>query len=122
MVSTFANSDPFCHKQFINGASCFIPFDKEDFEKRSNELYQKAELKDGYAPFCKHVFIENFTETTQSVVEVTPENEKLLQTAYEARTEKELPVLKRYFPREAVKMEKAKYLDLILYSKEQVLK
>lgn len=55
-----------------------------------------------------------------SVEEITPKNEHLLRTEYEARTEKELPVLKRYFRREDVQVRPAKYLDLILYSKEQV--
>lgn len=57
-----------------------------------------------------------------SVAEITPDNEHLLKTAYEARTEKELPVLKRFFPREKMELKPAKYLDLILYSKAQVQK
>ncbi len=36
-------------------------------------------LKDGYAPFCKHLFIKNFTETKTSMVLITPENEHLLK-------------------------------------------
>ena len=38
-----------------------------EFEKVSNELYQKAELVDGYAPFCKHVFVDNFANMLNSV-------------------------------------------------------
>ena len=45
-----------------------------------------------------------------------------MRTSYEARTEKELPVLRRYFPKDKVELEKAKYLDIILYSKEQIQK
>lgn len=44
----------------------------------------------------------------------------MLKTAYEARTEKELPVLKRYFTADQVSPGKAKYLDVILYSKDQI--
>jgi hypothetical protein len=44
----------------------------------------------------------------------------LLKTTYEARTPKELPVLKRFFAKEDVELKPAQYLDLILYSKEQV--
>ncbi len=44
------------------------------------------------------------------------------RSAYEARTEKELAVLVRYFPKESFKTETAKYLDLILYSREQIRK
>ena len=33
-----------------------------------------------------------------------------------------MPVLKRYFPRESVELKPSKYLDFILYSKEQIQK
>lgn len=79
-------------------------------------------MADGYAPFCKHVFIENFAGVLNAVAEITPQNEHLLKSVYEARNEKELPVLKRYFPKEAVEVKPSKYLDLILYTKEQVQK
>lgn len=57
-----------------------------------------------------------------SSAEITSENEHLLKTGYVARTEKQLPVLSRFFPKEKVEVKPAKYLDLILYSKEQVQK
>ena len=44
------------------------------------------------------------------------------RTKYEARTSYELPVLIRYFPKELVSLTKAKFLDIILYSKEQIVK
>lgn len=47
----------------------------EEFEKRANEEYAKAELIDGYAPFCKHIFINNFANALVSVMEITPQNE-----------------------------------------------
>lgn len=121
-VLTTKHTDPFCFRQFEPTNSSFINFDRHQFEQRISELYDSTKLKDGYAPFCKHLFVENFTETVVPLVRITPENEHLLRTAYEARTEKELPVLKRYFPRESVTLHKAKYLDIILYSKEQVQK
>jgi len=40
------------------------------------------------------------------------------RTEYEARTEKELAVLRRFFPKSKVKEQVAEYLDIILYSKE----
>ena len=80
-------------------------------------------LKDGYAPFCKHLFIPNFLDDVVcSYVEITPENEMHLRSGYEARTEKELPVLSRWFDATKVQAGKAKYLDLILYSREQIIK
>lgn len=56
------------------------------------------------------------------VVEITKENEHLLRTRYEARSEKELPVLMRYFPAATVKGAECTWFDLILYSREQILK
>lgn len=58
----------------------------DELEKISNELYQKADLIDGYAPFCKHIFVENFAKVLTAVAEITPQNEHLLKTDYEART------------------------------------
>lgn len=53
---------------------------------------------------------------------ITPQNEHLLKTVYEARTEKELPILLRYFPTGSIPQERASHLDIILYSKEQIHK
>mgnify|MGYP002480931407 CR=1 FL=1 len=49
-------------------------------------------------------------------IPITPENEHLLKSGYKARTEKELPVLQRWFPRESIEIPDATMLDLILYS------
>jgi Protein of unknown function (DUF3228) len=99
--------DPFCHKQFDPAAgSLFINFDKEAFAERVNEFYLNVKdqggLKDGYAPFCKHLFIENFTDAISGFVKITPENEKYLRSGYEARRENELPVLNRWLDRKAM--------------------
>jgi hypothetical protein len=78
--------DPFCFKQFEGTTSSTIIFDKDEFTKRVNDFYlavkDKGGLKDGYAPFCKHLFIENFTNSQSSALEITPENVKYLKTAY----------------------------------------
>lgn len=98
----------------------------EEFEKIVNERYDETKLKDGYAPFCKHLFVKNdFTDVRVNIMEVTKDNERLLRTAYDARSEKELPVLVRWFPAENIKQDDlpvAKYLDLILYSRDQINK
>jgi hypothetical protein len=60
-------------------------------------MYDRNKLKDGYAPFCKHLFVDNFTETLTPLVKITKDNDHLLRTFYEARRETELPVLRRYF-------------------------
>lgn len=76
-----------------------------------------------YAPFCKHIFIPNFVSGLQvGDMSITTDNVHLLRSGYKARTEKELPVLMRWFPRESVQVPDAKYLDLILYSYDQVIK
>ena len=59
-------------------------------------------MKDGYAPFCKHLFIENFTDAISCYVEILPDNEKFLKSGYEARRENELAVLARWFDRKAL--------------------
>ena len=82
-------------------------------------------LKDGYAPFCKHIFVNNFTDTVSAFIKITPDNEKYLKSGYQARNEKELPVLGRWFDHSQMPegtVGKAQFLDIILYSKEQVQK
>lgn len=121
--------DDFCFRQFAEheasqsyGGTVFS-IGVAAFEKIVNERYDEALLKDGYAPFCKHLFVENdFTDATVNVLPITAENEGMLRTKYEARNDKELPVLVRWFAKELVgeNLPKAKYLDLILYSRSQI--
>ncbi|EAR91276.1 flagellar associated protein (macronuclear) [Tetrahymena thermophila SB210] len=114
--------DPFCLKQFDPNVktSTYVCSTVEEMQEHLNKIYDPSKLVDGYAPFCKHLFIPNFTQTKLSTSKITPENEHLLKTIYEARTEKELPVLRRYFPVGSVPQEVASHLDIILYSKEQI--
>ncbi|KAK2195987.1 Protein of unknown function DUF3228 [Babesia duncani] len=92
--------------------------------EKLRELMVNGHVKftDGYAPFCKHLFIKNFTDATCGTIDITKENEHLLRSGYIARTAKELAVLTRWFPKSLVEHElkKAEYLDVILYSREQV--
>ena len=64
----------------------------------------------------------NFTEALPGAVAITSDNQRLIESDYNARTEAELPVLERWIPLEAVTLTKAKYLDIILYSREQIQK
>ena len=120
--------DPFCLRQFdeSSGKTPFVGLAVADFEARVNAAYEArggdACLVDGYAPFCKHLFVENFAGCVGSVLEVTAENEALLRSGYSARTEKELAVLQRWFPKEAVEAPATKFLDVILYSRAQIRK
>jgi len=126
--------DPFCFRQFQQceqkktyGGTIFSK-SVQEFEEIVNERYKPEELKDGYAPFCKHLFLINDFMGDDGRVNVLPvkDNEHLIRTEYTARNDKEVPVLQRYIPLDAVggieKLPKAKYLDLILYSREQIQK
>jgi hypothetical protein len=108
----------------------------KEFEQIVNSRFDPSNLHPGYAPFCKHIFLKNdFTDARVCVLPITPDNEHCLRTKYEARSEKELPVLSRYFVRELLEENAregggdvkdvfpvAKYIDLILYSREQIVK
>ena len=129
--------DPFCFRQFQENKSSagyqgtVFDISMGQFEQIVNERFDPSNLQDGYAPFCKHIFIENdFTDARVCVLPITKENEHCLRSKYEARNEKELPVLTRYFDKELILDGKeesdvfpvAKYLDLILYSRDQIKK
>jgi hypothetical protein len=124
--------DPFCFRQFHeNEASksyggTVFSLSINEFEEIVNARYKEEDLKDGYASFCKHIFLVNdFTEARVNVLPLQG-NEHLVRTEYAARNEKEVPVLQRFIPMDDVggpeKLPKAKFLDLILYSREQIRK
>ena len=101
-----------------------ITMEKEAFLELINRYYievkESTGLVDGYAPFCKHLFVSNFTQLTTSTACITSENAHLLQTCYESRYPLELPVLTRHFNKASIPVEWASHLDLILYSKAQI--
>ncbi|KAH8581820.1 uncharacterized protein ELE39_001950 [Cryptosporidium sp. chipmunk genotype I] len=116
----------FALRQFVEGhKGSYIPnISPQEFLKNVNNYIKENNpiLVDGYADFCKHIFIPNFTEAKQSVVKITDENEKYIKTGYISRRDEEIPVLSRWFPMDsppASQLTKSKYLDIILYSKEQ---
>ena len=134
--------DEFCFRQFSEheeasksyGGTVFTQHTVKQFEDIVNEKFHEGggddllSLKDGYAPFCKHLFLPNdFTDAKVNVLPITKDNEHLVRTRYEARNDKELPVLQRFIPLELIdggtdSLPVAKYLDLILYSREQIQK
>ncbi|MGK3747202.1 MAG: hypothetical protein ACI90V_014066 [Bacillariaceae sp.] len=137
MASTTKNLvvDPFCYRQFQQyeqsktyGGTVFS-LSIEEFEKIVNERYESENLKDGYAPFCKHIFLINDFTGDDGKANVLPVkgNEHLIRSEYAARNEKEVPVLQRFIPLDDIvggidHLPVAKYLDLILYSREQIQK
>lgn len=89
--------EPFAYRHFqpdFAGTKITIPVSQ--FVSKINEYYETsakaAELSgttpwvDGYAWFCKHLFVPNFVGATVGVIPITESNEHLLKTAYEART------------------------------------
>jgi hypothetical protein len=60
--------DAFAMRQFNNPSytGTQISYDPVEFEKKINDTYElgNTQLKDGYAPFCKHLFVENFASVT----------------------------------------------------------
>lgn len=100
-----------------------ITYDKADFVKKVHEYHKAgAALVDGYAPFCKHVFVPNFVGASTGSVRITPENRVHIETAYQARHPGELAVLARWIPAERVQLPEAAMLDVILYSRKQIVK
>ncbi|CAD2084560.1 conserved protein, unknown function [Plasmodium vinckei brucechwatti] len=119
--------DEFCYKQFdkTNKSCSHIPYDKNEFINKVNELIKEKKIKvvPGYASFCKHIFVENFTDATIEAIEINSNNRALIKTDYISRRDTELPVLIRWVSKKDIKENmKAKYLDLILYSREQIEK
>lgn len=129
--------DQFAFRQFDDpkySGTKLTSISKKTFMRRVLDFYEERKaielefrdrpaLIDGYAPFCKHLFMPNFVSGLQtSCLEINKSNEHLLRTRYESRTDSELPVLIRYFPSELVDTPECKFLDLILYSREQILK
>lgn len=95
-------------------------FTPEDFVARLNEIRAGGQEAPGYAPFCIHLFIPNFTDAQAGVVEITDANRHHLKTGFKARREGELPVLTRWFEEADVPPPPAPWLDTILYSREQL--
>jgi hypothetical protein len=113
----------FCLRQFVGHKNeLVIPMDVGKFTEKLNDLYLGSDsvLRPGYAEFCKHLIVENFTDAPVYYAKISDENKLFLESDYVARTDYELPVLKRFFKKENVKSGKAKFLDVILYSRTQI--
>ncbi len=91
----------------------------EEFARHLNQ-HAPFKLLDGYAPFCKLHVHRNWTSTRCLTVPIGDDNRHLLRSAYEARTQDELPVLVRWF--EGIEAPVANWLVVILYSREQLAK
>lgn len=111
----------FARKNWHPGASGtrIVGLSPEALTLNCNEaVTQGAVLVDGYAPFCKHLFLKNDSLTRCGFAPITPENASLLRSGYAARRPGEMPVLERWFEGEAPV---AQWLDVILYSHAQLV-
>lgn len=92
----------------------------EELAARCNQaIAEGQELVAGYAPFCTHLFLPNDTETRAAFAPITEANRGHLRSGYHARRPGERAVLERWF--EGVEAPRAKWLDVILYSHEQLV-
>lgn len=108
------NWDPAASATTIEGIT------PEELVARCNDAVAAgAPLAPGYAPFCCHLFIENTSPTRCGFAPVTEANRHLLRCGYRSRRDGELAVLERWF--EDLEAPPAAYLDVILYSHDQLL-
>lgn len=127
--------DNFCRRQWDKNyvGTQLVGTVESEVEEYINKYFEttlQGKLHPGYADFCKHVFVPNVFESIKTqVIEITDKNARLLKSGYEARTEKELPILNRWFELTDLvegghlsQLPKAKWLDVILYSREQIIK
>ena len=77
-------------------------------------------LVEGYAPFCKHLFLENPSDTRAAFAPITDETRPFLTSGYVARRAGERAVLERWF--DGLEAPRARWLDVILYSHAQLVK
>lgn len=101
-------------EDFTNQVRAYIA-EHGGFDKCSDE---------GYAPFCRHVFIPNNTDARVDAIEITEELLPLIKSGYRSRRPDELAVLCRWIEAKDVPggVPKADFLDLIFYSREQLIK
>ena len=81
----------------------------------ASKHFESSELS---GEFVRTLRVPNESQTRAGIAEITDENRHLLVTGYKARTEYELPVLGRWF--EGLEAPVAKYLNIIMYSREQL--
>ena len=67
-----------------------------------NMFMQGCALVDGYAPFCKHLFVPNMVGAKLGALVITNENNQHLECGYSRRRPEELAVLTRQDPGRAI--------------------
>jgi hypothetical protein len=81
------------------------------------------QILDGYADFCKILVFDNTTTVRCGSMPIDMCNTQYMKSGYSARTDEELPVLSRWFELPyGIEPPYAKYMNVIIYSKEQMEK
>ena len=118
--------DAFGLRQFNNPeyVGTQVHYDAAEFEKKVNAAFETegVQLKDGYAPFCKHLFVPNFAGVKCGYTKITADTKPMIVSEYEARKEGELAVLVEYINSDKLPAPDATFLDIILYSRDQIIK
>jgi len=91
----------------------------QNFDKYG-QMY-RYNIVEGYAPFCRLLFLENFTDARVGSLPITLENYQYLRSGYSARRDSELPTFSRWLELPLGKP-KAEWLCIVLYDKEQIEK
>lgn len=100
-----------------DGGTVIVGITPEDLVARCNRA--GGPLVDGYAPFCKHLFLPNDSATRCGFAPITEANRQALRSGYRARRAGERAVLERWF--EGIEAPQAAWLDVILYSHAQLV-
>ena len=71
--------DDFCFRQFDKAKAglSFLDIEKQalvDFVQKQYDSEESVVLADGYAPFCKHLFVKNPTSSLPAFIEITEGN------------------------------------------------
>ncbi len=113
--------DKFALRHFARDFSGTKVLDMDPDQFIDHLLSYDMELIDSKMDFCKYIIISNFTDAKSGSEEITEDNLHYLRSGYSSRVKGELPVLNRWFELPDTRGP-AKYLQLVLYSKEQLIK
>lgn len=123
VLNSLSLSDFILKTSFKSGD--YFGISKDDFVLQVCEMNKPDRhdfrLTNGYADFCKLLFVRNFTNSPVSFIKRSPNVYPYIRTEYNSRNDNEMPVLVEWasIP---WKLEKAPYLMLVLYSRDQIIK
>lgn len=98
----------------------------DEFISIINRIYSFNKWQNTQFDFCKYLFINNDIDydIKLGVIPINHTIYPYIQSGYFSRTEEELSVLSRWvkFPPNSFNLPKAKYIGLVLYTREQLYK